>query len=101
MRQGSLPGLEAVGEKYDDGKLRYSLIPTSATKALAEVLTFGADKYEPNSWKHVHNGEERYLDAAMRHLELYRSGEKLDQESGLPHLSHLLTNIAFLTELSS
>ena len=96
MKQGSLPGLEQESEKYDDGKLRYSLIPTSTTKALAEVLTFGANKYQPNGWRLIANAEERYLDAAMRHLEAYRSGEKLDSESGLSHLSHLLTNIAFL-----
>ena len=99
MKQGILPGFEEVGEKFDDGKLRYSLIPPSTTHALAEVLTFGANKYEPGGWRHVSNGKERYLDAAMRHLEAYRSGEVLDKESELSHLKHLLTNIAFLIEL--
>ncbi|RLC84436.1 MAG: hypothetical protein DRI37_09100 [Chloroflexi bacterium] len=94
-----MPGLENVGHKDDDGKLRYSLIPTSTTKALAEVLTFGANKYEPGGWRHVPNGKERYLDAAIRHLEAYRSGELADSESTLPHLNHLLCNIAFLIEL--
>lgn len=84
------------GLKFDKGKLRYSLIPTVATKALAEVLTFGAEKYAPNSWQTVPNGEERYLDALIRHLEAYRSGEVIDPESGLSHLSHLLCNGAFL-----
>ena len=101
MKQGILPGLEKVGRKDDNGKLKYSLIPTSTTKALAEVLTFGANKYEPGSWRHVPNGKERYLDAAMRHLELYRSGERLDPESELAHLKHLLTNVAFLIDLEA
>ena len=99
MKQGVLPGLESVGEKFDDGKLQYSLIPPSTTHALAEVLTFGAQKYEKDSWKHVPNAKARYLDAAMRHLEAYRSGEKLDKESEFSHLKHLLTNVAFLIEL--
>jgi hypothetical protein len=43
------------GKKYDEGKLRYTLIPTSTTKALAEVLEFGAKKYEEDSWKRVPN----------------------------------------------
>jgi len=86
----------STGMKYDSGKLHYSLIPTQATKALAEVLTFGAAKYAPNSWQTVPDGERRYLDAAMRHLEAYRSGETIDYESGLTHLSHLLCNAAFL-----
>lgn len=85
-----------AGLKFDGGKLRYSLIPPIATKALAEVLTFGANKYAANSWQTVPNGEERYLDALIRHLEAWRDGEVKDPESGLPHLSHLLCNTAFL-----
>ncbi len=90
-----------VGNKFDSGKLKYSLIPTSSTRALASVLTFGANKYEANNWKHVPNAKERYLDAAMRHLEAYRSGEILDKESELPHLHHLFTNIAFLIDFEA
>ena len=85
-----------IGPKYDEGKLQYSLIPPIATKALAEVLTFGAKKYQPNSWQKVPDAERRYLDALMRHLEAYRSGEELDSESNLSHLSHLLCNASFL-----
>lgn len=85
--------------KFDTTKLRYDLIPTSSTKALAEVLTYGAKKYKPNNWK---QGDlDRYTAAAMRHLEAWRGGEKLDEESGLKHLAHLMTNIAFMIELDS
>lgn len=84
------------GLKYDAGKLRYSLIPPEATRALAEVLTFGARKYAPNSWQTVPNAPERYLDALIRHLEAHRSGELYDPESNLPHVYHLLCNAAFL-----
>ncbi len=84
------------GAKFDQGKLRYGLVPPIATKALAEVLTFGATKYAPNSWQNVKNGEERYLDALYRHLEAYRAGEATDSDSGLSHLSHAITNLAFL-----
>ena len=85
-----------VGLKYDKGKPRYSLIPPILTESVAKVLTFGAEKYAPNSWQTVPNAEERYLDALMRHLEAYRGGERVDEESGLTHLSHLATNVAFL-----
>ena len=87
------------GPKYDKGKLRYTLIPPEALKGLAEVLTFGADKYEANSWTRVPNGKERYLDALYRHLEAYRSGEILDPESKLHHLKHALCNVAFVLSL--
>lgn len=89
------------GMKFDDGKLLYSLIPPETLKALAEVLTFGAKKYDKNNWQLVENGEERYLDALFRHLEAYRVGEAIDPESGLPHLAHVLTNAAFLHWLTT
>jgi len=85
-----------IGLKFDTGKLRYSLIPPVATRALAEILTYGAEKYAPNNWQSVSNAEERYTDALLRHLEAYRTGEKIDLESGFSHLKHAITNIAFL-----
>jgi len=85
-----------MGKKFDGGKLRYGLIPPSSTRALASVLTFGAQKYGPNNWQSVEQGEERYTDALMRHLEAYRGGEDIDEESGMSHLWHAMTNIAFL-----
>ena len=90
-----------VGMKFDNDKLLYSLIPTSATKALAEVLTYGAKKYAPNNWQLVDNGEVRYMDALFRHLEAFRSGETHDPESGLHHLAHVLTNTTFLHYLNT
>lgn len=87
---------QLVGMKFDTDKLLYSLIPPETTKALAEVLTFGAKKYAPNNWQLVENGQTRYLDALFRHLEAFRSGETHDPDSGLHHLAHVLTNVAFL-----
>lgn len=87
---------DKTGPKYDDGKLMYDLIPTSTTKALAEVLTYGAEKYAPNSWQNVNDAERRYTAAMMRHFESYRSGETFDIESNISHLKHCLTNISFL-----
>ncbi len=86
--------------KFDKGKLQYGLIPPSALKALAKVLTYGAKKYKPNNWQKVEDPQ-RYVDAAMRHLEKWRNGEENDKESKLSHLDHLLTNIAFLIHLNA
>lgn len=84
--------------KFDTSKLRYDLIPTSTTKALAQVLTYGAKKYKPNNWQNV-DDPDRYVAALYRHLEAWRDGEKVDKESGLHHLAHALTNVAFLLHL--
>lgn len=81
--------------KFDSGKLRYSLVPPVAVEAMAKVLTYGAKKYKPNNWQKAEDFS-RYTDALYRHLEAWRSGQEFDDESGLSHLSHALTNIAFL-----
>ena len=85
-------------KKFDDGKLRYDLIPTESMKLLAQILTFGADKYGADNWRECKDTS-RYVAAAMRHFEAFRGGEIYDQESGLPHLSHCMTNLVFLIEL--
>lgn len=84
--------------KFDGDKARYDLVPPSAIQGMADVLTFGARKYKPNNWKNCEDPE-RYVAAYMRHLEAYRNGEELDKDSGLPHLAHAMTNLAFLLEL--
>jgi hypothetical protein len=87
-----------MSDKFDKGKLRYDLVPTRTIRRLAEVLTYGAEKYEPNGWQHIDEPVSRYTAAAMRHFEAWRSGEYSDPESELPHLAHCLANIAFLLE---
>jgi len=81
--------------KFDTDKLRYDLIPPESMEALAKVLTYGAKKYKPGNWKNATNID-RYTAALYRHLEAWRKGEEVDEESGLPHLAHAITNVAFL-----
>lgn len=85
--------------KADGGKLMMELIPTSAYKSLARVLTYGAEKYGANSWQRVER--ERYVGALIRHLVAYIDeplGE--DEESGLLHIEHVLCNAMFLNDMA-
>ena len=82
------------GKKYDQGKLRYDLVPVEAHEGLAEVFTYGSIKYGDNNWQQVES--ERYVAALFRHLNAWRKGEKHDEESGYHHLKHALTNVAIL-----
>ena len=84
--------------KADVGKLRYGLIPPAVLAEEAAVMTFGAQKYTPDNWRKCDDNS-RYVDAAMRHFEAWRSGEILDAESGLHHLAHVRCCLAFLMEL--
>ena len=89
------------GRKFDGGKLQYGLIPPNALKATVDILTFGAEKYEPDNWKWVPDSKRRYFDAAQRHLWAWKSGEQNDQETGKNHLAHALCCIMFLLERDS
>ena len=83
--------------RYNVGKLRVDLVPTSAVEGLAKVLGFGAEKYGPDNWKKGLPWME--CTASMeRHLLQFKRGEDFDPESGLLHLEHLITNAAFLIE---
>lgn len=86
-----------VGIKHDEGKLRYDLFPVNSMEGIAEVLTFGANKYSDENWKNVE--KERYLAGCFRHIQAYRKGEELDKESGLHHLYHAISCLIFIKEL--
>lgn len=91
----------ATAIKHDSNKLRMDLIPPEAELALAEILTYGANKYADRNWEKGFEGGlqanwDRIYGALRRHLLMYLLGERLDQESGKPHLWHALCCVAFL-----
>lgn len=97
---------EKVGQKFDGGKLQmarfYKQFP-NAIKAIMEAGTYGMKKYSEGNgntnWKQVPNAIQRYEDATLRHLDKYLTGEWLDSESNLPHLTHLIWCVGALIEL--
>jgi hypothetical protein len=86
------------GRKFDGGKLQYGLLPPLALKATVEILTFGAEKYEPDNWKVVPDSKRRYFDAMQRHLWAWKEGEQDDPETGKNHLAHAMCCLMFLYE---
>ena len=84
------------GMKFDSNKPRHSLLPKGAVNSVIDVLEFGAKKYSADNWQEVDNAEERYYNAAMRHIDLWWNGEKRDPETGIHHLAHAATNLFFL-----
>jgi hypothetical protein len=85
--------------KHDHGKTRWDLLPWESLEGVANVLTFGADKYDEESWRDVPDGARRYFSAMLRHWRALQRGEVIDPESGLPHRFHFLCNAAFICEL--
>lgn len=85
------------GERKNEGKLRMDLVPVSSINALAEVLTFGAQKYSERNWERGMKYSVPYA-CLMRHITKWWKGEENDNESNLNHLKHALCNIAMLIE---
>ena len=87
--------------KADKGKPRLSLVPTRAVEGIARIREYGCNKYPvggEDNWKDVE--PQRYIDALLRHAFAFKDDPcGVDEESGLPHLWHLMCNGAFLCEL--
>ena len=85
--------------KADSGKPTLSLVPKQIIYEIEKVRSFGVKKYkDPDNWKRVE--VERYHQALLRHtLAVWEDINARDKESGLLHLSHIATNIAFILEL--
>lgn len=85
--------------KADNGKPKLSLVPTEIIYGIERVRSYGTEKYhDPDNWKQVEI--ERYHEALLRHiLAVWNNPYAKDEESGLLHLEHSATNIAFILEL--
>ena len=91
--------MESESLKYDDGKLRMDLIPPSALRSIATVLTYGAKKYKANSWQGI--APDRYVAALLRHFTAFMENPmSVDEESGLLHIEHVICNAVFLNYLT-
>lgn len=90
------PGSHSA-KKFDDGKIRYELLPGQALEDIAHVFTFGAQKYGDFNWT---NGLKflRLFGALCRHSWAWYKGETYDKESGLHHLAHAAACCMMLVE---
>lgn len=88
----------APGVKFDQGKPRMDLLDATALEGLAEVLTFGANKYAAHNWRGgLHYS--RLMAALLRHTFAIQRGERIDPESGLPHVDHIGCCWMFLSNM--
>lgn len=92
---------QAVGVKLDSGKSQAFTVIGGFSRALSKVAahgTVGNMKYTKNGWLSVPNAEERYKDAAVRHLLEYMAGHQVDRE-GFEHLTATIWNLLAVSEL--
>lgn len=86
----------ATGQKHDQQKDPWNLVPWDTLVEVVKVLEHGRGKYGPWNWKKVDGRRWRYFNAMMRHGTAWWRGEKVDPESGLHHLAHLICSAMFL-----
>ncbi len=85
-----------IGQKFDEDKLDWNLLPWGPVTEIVKVLNYGATKYSPNNWRYVTDARKRYFAAAMRHTVAWAVGEKADEETGVHHLAHAATCLLFI-----
>lgn len=101
-RLGAVNSTGSIGMKYDGGKQLANILFQDFPRALEAVVaiaTFGANKYQRNSWITVPNAMERYSDAMVRHQLAMGRGEQYDFESGLLHYAHFAWNVLATLEI--
>lgn len=87
---------KVLGEKFDNEKPRFSLLPKGVLIKVITVLEIGAKKYQEDNWQHVAGAKTRYFDALHRHVDAWWSGERNDPETGQHHLAHAVCCAMFL-----
>ena len=85
-----------LAERFNDNKIKWSLVSWKALEPMVKVLMFGANKYSPNNWQKGLKYSE-ISESLQRHLYYFMEGEDDDPESKLSHLGHILCNAMFLS----
>lgn len=71
-------------------KALWSAVPWRGMQIVMKVLVFGATKYSWRGWEKI--DPELFRDAMLRHAIADATGERLDPETGLPHIAHVACN---------
>src|SRR5437773_5945784 len=83
-----------VGLRFNEGKLRWSLVNYKALEPMIRVLMYGAEKYDDHNWEKGLDKKE-ILECLQRHLAALMDGETHDEESKLHHIGHIMCNAMF------
>ena len=84
--------------KHDQEKNRLELIPASGIEAAGRAFTYGANKYKEHGDHNWAKGFkwDRIIGSTLRHINAFRSGQDIDEESGLSHIDHAVASIMML-----
>lgn len=87
--------LNVIIMKNSKNKTRWNIVPFEIIEQIAEILTYGAERYGDNTWKNV--DKKLWYDAMMRHVAEYSKGKKYnDKDWNHHHLMHAICNAMFI-----
>jgi len=89
---------QELADRFNDGKLQWSMVDFKALEDMVRVLEFGAKKYSRDNWKKGLKTTE-VVDSLLRHIYAYLNGEDIDPESGINHTGHIMCNAMFLSHM--
>lgn len=83
--------------RAEDGTIKSLVqnIPADVTLQVGDVLAWAASsgKYKEDRWLTHPTTPKKRIGSAQRHILKYLNSEPLDDESGLPHLAHAITQL--------
>ena len=87
--------MSQLGDRFNEGKLRWSLVDFESLEDMVKVLEFGANKYSEENWKKGLKWRE-VIESMLRHIIAFLRGEDYDKESGISHIGHIMCNAMFI-----
>ncbi len=75
------------------GKPRWDLFLWGPAECVVRVFEFGAKKRAPWDFRKLPERRLTYFTKALRHMLADVRGERLDPESGLPHVAHAVADL--------
>lgn len=88
-----------AADRFNEGKLKWSLIDFESFEDMVRVLEFGTEKYGVDNWKKGLPTKE-IVESMLRHTFAYLNGENLDPESGFSHIAHIQCNAMYLAYMN-
>lgn len=79
-------------------KIPLSVVPSSVLMEVAMGMFDGAWKYRSYNYREIPIRYSRYYDAAMRHLMAWWEGEDIDPDSGLSHVTKVISCLTVLRD---
>jgi len=100
---GDIEDEPTEGLRYNKGKVDLTQLSPVAQILESLVYMYGSCKYDVSNFKKFKPTEEQayleFLQCAKRHLMKYEQGQFFDDESKMPHLTHIVWNLNRILDL--